>query len=123
MDEAALEKLTMAWFGDLGYQTASGLDILDERMDDSEVILWKRFEAALGRINPSVPAPLLNQAIRQFKRSLTEEADQIRCNRQFQTMLIEGIPIQQREGASTKTVIVKLVDRYNPDSNDWLAVN
>ena len=123
MDEAALEDLTMAWFGDLGYQTAFGPDILDERGDVTEVILWKRFEAALGRINPGVPAPLLNQAIRQFKRSLTEEVDQIRCNRQFQTMLIEGIPIQQREGASTKTVIVRLVDRHNPDANDWLAVN
>ena len=92
MDEAALEDLTMAWFGDLGYQTASGPDILDERGDDTEVILWKRFEAALGRVNPGVPGPLLKQAIRQFKRSLTEEADQIRCNRQFQTMLIELLP-------------------------------
>ena len=71
MDEAALEDLTMAWFSDIGYQTAFGPDILDERGDVTEVILWKRFEAALGRINPSVPGPLLNQAIRQFKRSLT----------------------------------------------------
>ena len=63
MDEAALEDLTMAWFGDLGYQTAFGPDILDERGDVTEVILWKRFEAALGRINPEgFSAPLLNQA-------------------------------------------------------------
>lgn len=123
MDEAALENLTMAWFDNLGYQTAHGKDIIHERGDTSEVILWKRFGDALERINPGVPGLLLNHAIRQFKRSLTEEADQIRCNRQFQNMLIEGIPIQQREGSSTKTVIVKLVDRYNVDANDWLVVN
>ena len=46
MDEAALENLTMAWFRDLGYQTAFGPDILDERGDVTEVILWTRFEAA-----------------------------------------------------------------------------
>ena len=123
MDEAALENLAMAWFGDLGYRTAFGPDILDERGSKQEVILWKRLEEALVRVNPGVSQVILNQAIRQFRRALSEEADTIRCNRQFQSMLIEGIPIKTRDGSKTRTVIVRLVDRHNVEANDWLAVN
>ncbi|SVD04766.1 uncharacterized protein METZ01_LOCUS357620, partial [marine metagenome] len=113
----------MAWFGDLGYQTAVGKDIFDERGNNQEVILWKRLEEALVRVNPGVSQVILNQAIRQFRRALSEEADTVRCNRQFQSMLIEGIPIKKRDGSKTRTVIVRLVDRHNVEANDWLAVN
>ena len=94
MDEAALENLAMAWLGELGYETAHGPDIIDERGNLQEVILWGRFEAALERINPQASNAVLSQAVRQFRRRLSEDASIVRCNREFQRMLIEGIPIE-----------------------------
>ena len=123
MDEAALEDLAMAWLGELGYETAHGPDIIDERGSLQEVILWGRFEEALERINSQASNVALSQAVRQFRRRLSEEGSIVRCNREFQRMLIEGIPIEQREGGSSRTVIVRLVDRDNVEVNDWLAVN
>ena len=118
MDEAALENLAMAWLGELGYETAHGPDIIGERGSHQEVILWGRFEAALERINPQAPQAVLSQAVRQFRRRLSEEANIVRCNRQFQRMLIEGIPVEQREGTTSRTVVVRLVDRDDVEETD-----
>ena len=56
MDEAALEDLTMAWFGDLGYQTAFGPDILDEQR-----LLREHRERQRGAKN--LTAPLAHRTI------------------------------------------------------------
>ena len=128
MREGDLEKLAMAWFQDIGYQTAWGPDIApggdsQERTSLQEVVLWKRFEESLGRINPTAPHGVLVEAVRRFRRRLQEEPNATRCNRVFQEMLTEGIRIEHREGGKSKTIPVRIVARDDLDLNDWFAVN
>ena len=128
MNEHDLEELAMAWFEELGYQTAFGPDIgpggsAQERAEPQDVILWGRFDAALARINPQAPASVLQDAKRTFRQRMSEETKLIRINRAFQKMLTEGIRIEHRQGGESQTIAVQIIDRDNLEANDWLAVN
>ena len=128
MDESDLEDLAMAWFEQLGYETAYGPDIgpggpHEEREEPQDVILWERFEQSLARINPTVSRSVLEDAKRTFRRRLNDEPSIVASNFVFQEMLTEGIRVEERIGGETRTVAVRLVDRDKIDNNDWFAVN
>ena len=59
--ESHVEEATLAWLGELGYQTAYGPDVEPEKLaaerdDFTEVVLSRRLRAALERINPDLPS-------------------------------------------------------------------
>lgn len=67
MNEQQLEDLCIGWFQETGWQFVHGPDIAPdganpERTDYRQVILRDRLLAALGRINPHIPAVALEQA-------------------------------------------------------------
>lgn len=67
LNEQQLEDLCIGWFQQTGWQFAHGPDIAPEgdrpeRADFGQVILRERLLAALGRINPQIPAAALEQA-------------------------------------------------------------
>jgi len=62
MTEDQLEQEALGWLTDLGYAHLYGPDIAfdgtaPERKDYREVLLIKRLQDAIDRLNPDIPAP------------------------------------------------------------------
>lgn len=93
-----------------------------ERRSFGDVVLVRRLEAAVARINPDAPEAARNEAMR---RVLTGELPSlVEENRRIHKLLTEGVDVEFRgddgKAASTK---IWLIDLGNPDANDWLSVN
>lgn len=73
-NESVVESAALSWFSELGYDCLSGPDIapgelLSERASHGDAILPERLRTALSRINPSIPAECLEDAIRRISRT------------------------------------------------------
>src|SRR5690606_18526055 len=92
-----------------------------ERESHDEVLLRKRFEEAVARLNPGVPPEARQDAIGRVTQSelpaLLEE------NRRLHGLLSEGVDVEYyaEDGTLTAGKVV-LVDFEHPENNDWLAV-
>jgi len=127
LSESALEETLLAQFRALGYGTVAG-DRIDpdgkypEREGHDEVVLRKRFEDAMSRLNPGLPLEARQEAIRKVLQSelpvLLEE------NRRLHRYLTDGVEVEYDGPDGLVTAgVVRLVDFDYPDHNDWLVVN
>ena len=71
IDEEDLEKFSIEWFKEIGYQFVHGPDIAPdskspERDDFRKVILEDRLRSALIRLNPEVPTKTIDAAVLQI---------------------------------------------------------
>jgi type I restriction enzyme R subunit len=127
LDETQIELLLLDTFRQLGYECAFGPDLAHdgkypERTSYADVLLVGRLQAALQRINPSIPDDAIEEAVRKLMRS--ETPSPIENNRRFHRMLVEGVPVEYH--ASDGRVVhdqVWLIDFAKLDNNDWLALN
>ena len=125
--ESEVEDAALEWLGELGWKVAHGPHIAphaanSERVDYTEVILEQRLRDALARLNPTLPAEAVEDALRKLTRpdGSTLEAR----NRAFHRMLVDGVTIEYRTAAGTiRGAQVSILDYENPANNDWLAVN
>ncbi len=125
--EATVEAATLDWFGELGYERKYGPDIepgelYAERASFGDVVLLKRLRAAVARINPTIPADAIEEAIGKVTR--TESPSLVENNRRIHRMLVDGVPVeyQVRDGRIVHDA-VRLIDFDDADANDWLVVN
>lgn len=97
LSEAAVEQALLEQFRTLGYlverEESIGPDGKHpERESHDEVILRKRFGAAVARLNPSLPPEAQQDAIRQVLQfelpSLLEE------NRRLHKLMTEGVDVE-----------------------------
>jgi type I restriction enzyme R subunit len=70
IDESMAEQAALDWFEELGYQRVFGPDIApqgaeQERENYKQIVLTDRLLTALARINPHIPASILEDAARQ----------------------------------------------------------
>jgi type I restriction enzyme R subunit len=93
------------------------------RTDTTEAVLTRDLRAALERLNPDVPAPAIEDALRKltahdFSRSL------IQHNQDFAHFIRNGVPVSWREGSGReRDVKVRVIDFDNtPGANRFLAV-
>ena len=127
VDEAALENLALSWLEKLGYAVLHGPEmpmggLYGERGSHADVVLNKRLEAAVRRLNPRLPDEAIEEAIRKVLRP--ETTSLVGNNRAFHKMLRDGVPVEYTiPGGSIRGDLARLVDFDNPDNNDWLAVN
>lgn len=125
--ESDVEEHTLAWLRDLGYTTLFGPDIAPgeqraERTAWQDVVLKHRLEAAIGRLNPEIPADARETAMRKILHP--DSPSLIANNRAFHRMLVDGVEVEYRRTDGTiKGDYVRLVDFEHPEKNDWLAVN
>ena len=126
IDEDQVEQIAIDWFKGLGYDYLNGYDIAPDgdnpqRDNYQEVLLPERLQAALVKLNPSLPLSAIDEAIDRVRKH--QHSSLIQNNRAFHQMLLEGVAVEIKTDDGTKGERVKLIDFHNKDNNDFLIVN
>ncbi len=124
--ENMAEQAALDWFEELGYERVFGPDIApdgpeQERESYKQVVLADRLMTALVRLNPHIPAAVLEDAARQVIHG--NVAGLMQANRQFHRWLTDGVPVEINQDGETLGDFVRLIDFARPDNNEWLVVN
>lgn len=126
-EDTLSEQPVIEWLKKLGYEYAFGPDIapgaaFQERNNFREVILFKRLEQAIRRINPE----LLDKDIKKAINQLTgvEHPNLEIANKEVYRMLTEGVKIElEAEDGQKRGQIAKVIDFQNLQNNEFLVVN
>lgn len=126
--ENELEALALTWFQDSGWEYIYGPDIAPppdghnpERADYRQVVLAGRLAEALGRLNPGLSGPVLEELRHRVTR--LHEASLVQSNLRFHEALIDGLPIEVEQGGIKRGDRVRLIDFEHPQANRYLVVN
>ena len=92
-----------------------------ERESFEDVLLLERLRTAVGRINPTIPPDIREDAIKQVQRIGYPEL--IANNEAFHRLLTEGIKVTFQKHGHSRGDLVWLVDFKNPENNDFLVAN
>ncbi|MFM0472313.1 type I restriction endonuclease subunit R [Paraburkholderia strydomiana] len=126
MTEDQLEQEALDWLTDTGYTHVYGPDIAPdgaspERSTFQQVLLTERLRSAITRLNPDVPAPTRDDALRQVLNLDTPVL--LSANRRFHALLVNGVPVEYQMDGETRGDFVRLIDFADVSANEWLAVN
>ncbi|WP_175906134.1 type I restriction endonuclease subunit R [Burkholderia seminalis] len=127
LSEAAVEQALLDQLRALDYSIEREEDIgpdghRPERESHDEVVLQKRFEDAVARLNPGLPFDARQDAIRRVMQS--ELPSLLEENRRIHRLLTEGVDVEYYADDGTLTAgKVALIDFEHPEQNDWLAVS
>jgi len=127
LSEAAVEQALLDQLRALDYSIEREEDIgpdghRPERESHDEVVLKKRFEDAVARLNPGLPLEARQDAIRKVTQS--ELPSLLEENRRLHKLMTEGVDVEYYADDGTLTAgKVALIDFEHPERNDWLAVS
>ncbi|MGD2090617.1 MAG: type I restriction endonuclease subunit R [Candidatus Aminicenantes bacterium] len=135
--ESAIEKFAVELLEKQGYHYIYAPDIAPdsqtpERQSFEDVLLMDRLQTAVGRINPSIPADIREEAIKQVQRLNVGANDvgannysplQIANNETFHRMLTEGIKVSYQKDGISRGDLVWLIDFKKPENNDFIVSN
>ena len=127
LSEAAVELARLEQLRGLGYSIEREEDIgpdghRTERESHDEVVLKKRFEDAVERLNPGLPLEARQDAIRKVTQS--ELPSLLEENRRLHKLMTEGVDVEYYADDGTLTAgKVALIDFEHTEQNDWLAVS
>ncbi len=126
MNENDVEQLALERLQALGYEYVHGPTIAPDgespaRQSYSEVVLLPHLRQAVQRLNPHIPAPAREQALREVLNIASP--DLIANNQTFHTLLTNGVEVEYQHQGQTRGDKVWLVDFDTPANNHYLAVN
>lgn len=122
VEQAALELLQELGLQFLGPDVIAPDGSAPERVSHGEILLLGRLEAAIIRINPSIPEGARRDALRKITGSETQSL--IEENRRIHRILTDGVDVEYRSADGTiKGDKVWLIDFTNPAANDWLVTH
>jgi len=127
LSEAAVELALLDQLRGLGYSIEREEDIgpdghRPERESHDEVVLEKRFEEAVARLNPGLPVEARQDAVRRVMQS--ELPSLLEENRRIHKLMTEGVDVEYYADDGTLTAgKVAMIDFAHPELNDWLAVS
>ncbi|MBF0543056.1 MAG: type I restriction endonuclease subunit R [Candidatus Riflebacteria bacterium] len=124
--ESAIEEFSIELLEKQGYQYIYGPDIAPDsetpaRQSFEDVLLLEKMKTAVARINPTIPADVREDAIKQIQRIHSPEL--IANNETFHRMLTEGIKVTYQKDGHSRGDLVWLIDFNEPENNDYLVVN
>ena len=129
--ESDIENLAIELLESLGYRYVAGPEIapdadanqseIAKRKSFEDVLLFDRLHSALLRINPTLPASAIEDAIKQIQRIHSPEL--IANNETFHRMLTEGVKVSYQKEGKERGDLVWLVDFNNPENNDFVVCN
>ena len=121
LTEAVVEDAALAWLESLGWTIAPGAAAA-ERTSYGQVVLEQRLRDALTRLNPSLPASALDDALRKLTRPVGATLET--RNRTFHRMLVEGVTVEYRaDDGAIRGAQAQVVNFDDVAANDWLAVD
>lgn len=126
MVENDLEQLALTWFQDTGWDYRAGTDIAPDsdspqRTDYRQVLLQGELREALARLNPQIPAAVLDDVAHQLGKP--DHPSLIQSNRAFHEALVGGVPVEVDMDGERRGDRVVLVDFDTPERNRFLVVN
>ena len=124
--ESAVEEMAIEELQSLGYIYISGIDLAPdalspERNSYGDVLLMGRLQAAMSKLNPTIPADVIQGAARKLSRIAT--SNMLADNEEFHKMLVDGVPVEYRKSGDIKGDFVHVMDFENPLNNEFLVVN
>lgn len=127
--EESLEKASLEWLLELGYEVKFGPDCDPhsekyERIDYSDVILEERFGEMIGKINTHLTIDQVDEVTEKVVNLAIGSPELTWSNQEFYQMLTNGIDVEViREDGTIGTEKAWLIDRKNPENNNFLAIN
>lgn len=125
MTEDQIEQSLLDTLAHLGWEIVSGPTIGPDgtmEREYTDVVLNRRFEIALTRLNPELASGQRGEVLRRVIRSTSN--DLLTDNQDFHNLLTDGVGVEYRHAdGSIRTTQVKLFDFDNPHNNDFVAVN
>ncbi|MCC7437148.1 MAG: type I restriction endonuclease subunit R [Armatimonadetes bacterium] len=132
LSEADIELALLAQLQTLGYSIEREENIgpdadvdkgkRPERESHAEVVLKKRFEDAVARLNPGLPPEARQDAVQRVMQS--ELPSLLEENRRLHKLMTEGVDVEYYATDGTLAAgKVALIDFEHPERNDWLAVS
>jgi type I restriction enzyme R subunit len=124
--EQSLEDLAIHWFQETGWDYRAGPDIAPDsdtpqRNDYRQVLLQGELREALARLNPQIPAAVLDDVAHQLGKP--DHPSLIQSNRAFHEALVGGVPVEVEIDGERRGDRVVLVDFDTPERNRFLVVN
>ena len=116
--EAAYENSVIELFQGMGYRHIYGPDV--ER-DFSYPLYEDELNAALHRLNPSMPEDGIADAL--FKLKHFENAELVQKNAVFMDYIQQGIEVRYFVKGEERSGLVYLVDYQRPDQNSFIVAN
>ncbi len=92
-----------------------------ERGYQRDVVLSKRLEASVVRLNPWISDENLRKVVREFTHP--NHAGLMEYNQSIYDLLVNYMSVEQDLGAGRKGQTVKVIDFDNPDNNEFLCSN
>lgn len=122
----AIDQLTrLGWTYVPGAELAPVLPVdgapLGERGYYRDVVLSKRLEAAVVRLNPWISDENLRKVIREVTHP--NHAALMEYNQSIYDLLVNYLSVEQDLGAGRKGQTVKVIDFDNPENNEFLCTN
>ena len=126
LTESDIEQMTIEILQGRGYEYLYGPDIAPDgqspiRTTLGEMVLREKLEAAVRRLNPSLPAAVLDEAVKTVLR--IGSIDLLADNEQFHDLLTQGVTVSVYEQGEERGKKVWLVDFEDPWNNDFTVVN
>ncbi len=126
LTESDIEQMTIEILQSRGYEYLYGPDIAPDgqspmRTSLGEVVLREKLEEAVWRLNPSLPAAVLDEAVKTVLR--IGSTDLLADNEQFHDLLTQGVTVSVYEQGEERGKKVWLVDFDDPWNNDFTVVN
>jgi type I restriction enzyme R subunit len=126
IEQAILRKLQQQFgFEVMTCHTVDPDDLNDRsnRTDKHDVIFGERLQEAAIRLNPVIPAAVVDEALTRItdkRRAMSPLA----ANRELDSLLRDGIPVTfENQDGKTEQELVRLIDFSNPSENRFLAVS
>ena len=125
MTEDKIEQGMLDTLAQMGWEIVNGPTIGPDgtmEREYSDVVLNRRLDLALARLNPDISPENREETARRIAR--VSSADLLEDNQDFHKLLVEGVDIEHRaDDGELRTTPVRLFDFDNPENNDFVAVN
>ena len=113
----------LGWMTINAYQETFGPDGTLGRDNKSEVFLIRRLQAAIERLNPTVPAEAVAQAVNEIVRPRTV-MHYARANQEIHALLRDRVEVSIRQpDGTTLPERLTVIDWETPENNDFLLVS
>ncbi|MCM8872148.1 MAG: type I restriction endonuclease subunit R [Paludibacteraceae bacterium] len=124
--ESDIEQMLIELLKANGYQYLYGPDIAPDgetpmRASFDEVVLRDKLEAAVRKLNPSLPYSVQDEAVKTVLR--ISSPDVLANNEEFHRLLTEGVPVSVHKDGVERGARVWLIDFNDPWNNEFTVVN